>query len=78
MDNDKTLRVLAHHFIDVQKACGVLDEQLVMLYYQRAADILTTKYINSALDWETYQMALSTLRAAMGVPAPSSDRERAD
>ena len=78
VDNERTLRVLASHFTDVQRACGVLDEQLVVLYYQRAADILTTKYINSSLDWDTYQMSLSALRAAMGILPPSKDHDRAD
>jgi hypothetical protein len=78
VDNERTLRVLADHYPELQKASAVLAGELRVLYYQRAADILTSKYIQSSLDWETYQMALAALRSALAIPAPESDCDRAD
>ena len=78
VDNERTLRVLAAHQDGLDLAREVLSDEVRQMYYQRTADILTSKYIQSSLDWDTYQLALSTLRRALAVPPVSEHEDRAD
>jgi len=42
----------------------------------RASDHLTSLYIQTSLDWETYQLALAALRSALSVPLKQEEKQR--